>query len=189
MGTNNQSAFGGRILRTRSLPRLRSASRFAAVAVMAAGFALQSADPASADEWYAGARDACAASMYKMRCYHEVTRRLAGLSGLRRSIRLHRAASVKNDRIVACGQLSHEPCGDSLLRPFYQTVYLPGSDAWRVGENLAWGWPTAWAAFNALMQSAPHRENILTPSFREIGIEVRHSPWGRLWVIHFGRRW
>jgi uncharacterized protein YkwD len=189
MGTNDQSAFAGRGLGTWLLAGLRLASRFAAVAVMAAGFALQSAHPAAADEWYADARDACAARTYKMRCYHNVTRRLAGLSGLRRSTRLHRAAFVKSDRIVACGQLSHEPCGDSFLRPFYQTAYLPWSDAWRVGENLAWGWPTAWAAFNALMHSAPHRENMLTPSFREIGIEVRGSPWGRLWVIHFGRRW
>jgi uncharacterized protein YkwD len=124
-----------------------------------------------------------------MRCYHNQTRRLGGLPALDPRHRLHLAADVKADRIVGCGQLSHEPCGDSPFRPFYQADYLPWSDSWLAGENLAWGWPTAWNAFHALMHSTAHRENILRPSFRDIGIRGRRSPWGRLWVIHFGRRW
>lgn len=158
------------------------------ISAIVASLALASMQLASAHTWYSSVRKACADSPTKMRCYHQLTRRRAGLHALRPRHRLHRAALLKVDRIVACSRPLHTPCGDSFLRPFYQAGYLPAR-SWVAGENLAWGWHSRWGAFNGLMHSAPHRENILRPSFRDIGIERRSSPWGRFWVIHYGRRW
>jgi uncharacterized protein YkwD len=174
--------------RARSRLGLRLAG-FGVVVGIALTVALAGARGASAHAWYAGVRTACADSPTKMLCYHDVTRRRAGLQGFARERQLDLAAALKGDRIVRCKELSHHPCGDSLFRPFYQAGYLPWSDSWLVGENLAWGWPSAWDAFHALMHSESHRDNILNPAFGQIGIERRPSPWGRLWVIHFGRRW
>jgi uncharacterized protein YkwD len=123
-----------------------------------------------------------------MRCYHVRTRRRADLSVLRRVPKLRRAAELKGARIVSCREHSHYPCGDAFARPFYQAGYLPWNGSWLVGENLAWSWRTSWGAFHALMHSPAHRANILHPAFRDFGVRQRSSPWGQLWVIHYGRR-
>ena len=102
--------------------------------------------------------------------------------------RLHHAARLKRIRIIRCGHPGHEPCGDSFVRPFYQAHYLPTTCRWLVGENLAWGWSTAWGAFDALMHSPTHRANILDGTFSTYGASHSASPWGRLWVIHYGDR-
>jgi uncharacterized protein YkwD len=75
------------------------------------------------------------------------------------------------------------------VRPFYTARYVAADGSAIVGENLAWGWSTAWIAFDALMHSPSHRANILDTDFRDVGVHVtRRSPWGPLWVIHYGRR-
>jgi uncharacterized protein YkwD len=122
-----------------------------------------------------------------MVCYHLQARRQFGLAPLRRSSRLDRAARLKADRIVRCHRFTHEPCGDSFVRPFRLVGYVPWRGGWFVGENLAYGFQTPWAAFQALMHSPKHRENILAGTFREIGVSERQSPWGPLWVLEYGR--
>jgi uncharacterized protein YkwD len=154
-------------------------------AVLVAAFAREQA---RADSWYSSARSTCARSSHKMLCYHNQTRRIAGLAALRRGWRLHHAARLKRIRIIRCGHPGHEPCGDSFVRPFYQAHYLPTTCRWLVGENLAWGWSTAWGAFDALMHSPTHRANILDGTFSTYGASHSASPWGRLWVIHYGDR-
>jgi uncharacterized protein YkwD len=160
----------------------------AVVAGIASLVVLLSAQRAPAHTWYAGVRTACAGSTAKMRCYHGLTRQRAGLHGLRWHRRLRRAAQLKSDRIIMCRQLSHRPCGDAFVRPFYRAGYLPWPRSWLVGENLAWSWRSAWGAFHALMHSSSHRANILNPAFRDIGIWQGPSPWGILWIVHYGRR-
>jgi uncharacterized protein YkwD len=143
---------------------------------------------AEATSWYSNARKQCAGSSRVMLCYHNQTRQMAGLSPLRPRWRLHASARTKRLRILQCGHVTHEPCGDSWVRPFYQVHYLPTACRWLVGENLAWGWTSPWAAFNALMQSSAHRANILNPLFWDFGASRSASPWGELWVVHYGRR-
>jgi Cysteine-rich secretory protein family len=54
-----------------------------------------------------------------------------------------------------------------------QTGYMQGAKTWTVGENLVWGTgplSTPQALVTAWMNSPPHRENLLRPTFREIGV-------------------
>jgi uncharacterized protein YkwD len=132
-------------------------------------------------------RAACAGLTSKMVCYHEQARRQYSLALLQRSTRLDRAARLKADRIVHCRRFTHQPCGDSFVRPFRLVGYIPWRSGWFVGENLAYGFGTPWAAFDGLMHSPRHRENILGRTFREIGVAERRSPWGPLWVLEYGR--
>jgi uncharacterized protein YkwD len=143
---------------------------------------------AQATSWYSNARKQCAGSSHVMLCYHDQTRQMAGLPPLTLGWRLHTSAQMKRLRILGCGRVTHEPCGDPWVRPFYQAHYLPTPCRWLVGENLAWGWTSPWAAFTALMQSPAHRANILNPLFRGFGVSRSPSSWGKLWVIHYGRR-
>ena len=188
MGQKQLPAVRTRRRRAPFRPRTGLATAAIAVAVPIL-LVLASAERAPAHPWYASVRAACADSATKMRCYHVRTRRRAGLSRLRLDARLRRSTSLKAARMVACSELSHYPCGDAWARPFRQAGYLPWAGSWLVGENYAWGWRTSWDAFHALMHSAPHRANILQPAFRDLGVRQRSSPWGTLWVIHFGRRW
>jgi uncharacterized protein YkwD len=75
--------------------------------------------------------------------------------------------------------------------------YLAGAGSWIVGENIAWGSQrlgTPEAIVRAWMNSPPHRANILSRSFREIGIGVsRGAPVagvqdGVTYATDFGKR-
>lgn len=75
--------------------------------------------------------------------------------------------------------------------------YLAGVRSWIVGENIAWGSQrlgTPEAIVRAWMHSPPHRANILSRSFREIGIGVsRGAPVagvddGVTYATDFGKR-
>ena len=52
-----------------------------------------------------------------------------------------------------------------------------GFHSWSVGENLLWGAPDVGAlrAFKLWLNSPPHRANLLSPRWREIGIGATHS--------------
>ena len=163
---------------------IRTATIAAAIVVTVALVPQQ----AQATSWYSNARKACAGSSHVMLCYHNQTRQMAGLPPLRLGWRLHTSAQAKRLRILQCGRVIHEPCGDPWVRPFYQAHYLPTPCRWLVGENLAWDWASTWAAFTGLMQSPTHRANILNSLFRGFGVSHSASPWGELWVIHYGRR-
>jgi uncharacterized protein YkwD len=75
--------------------------------------------------------------------------------------------------------------------------YLAGARSWIVGENIAWGSQqlgTPQEIVKAWMNSPPHRANILSRSFREIGIGVsRGAPVpgvgdGVTYATDFGKR-
>src|ERR671918_649983 len=149
MGAKKKSAGDAHCSAGRSWRLLRRAVAVGIVSVVL----VQTGQLASAHTWYASVRSACAGSANKMRCYHELTRRRAGLHTLRPRHRLHRSARLKGDRIVACGELSHEPCGDSAFRAFYEGGYLPWPASWRGGGNPARGWATGWGAFLAPQHS------------------------------------
>ena len=75
--------------------------------------------------------------------------------------------------------------------------YLSGARSWTIGENLAWGadyLATPREIVKAWMNSPPHRHNILSGKFREIGIgvargvPVRANYNGATYATDFGRR-
>ena len=77
------------------------------------------------------------------------------------------------------------------------TNYLSGARSWTVGENIAWGagsYATPDGIVRMWMNSPPHRANILSSSFREIGIGIaRGAPVGGMsdgatYATDFGAR-
>jgi uncharacterized protein YkwD len=72
--------------------------------------------------------------------------------------------------------------GDSLVDRIRQTGYLSGSSNWVVGENIGWGSgssATPRSMVKAWMNSSGHKDNILKPAFRDIGVGVaRGAPRG-----------
>jgi uncharacterized protein YkwD len=77
-----------------------------------------------------------------------------------------------------------------------RTNYLAGAGSWTVGENIAWGggsYSTPKSIVHMWMNSPPHRQNILSPSFHEIGIGIaRGTPQagvgGATYATDFGAR-
>jgi uncharacterized protein YkwD len=96
------------------------------------------------------------------------------------------------------GYFAHEsPDGSPFQNRIINTGYLAGSSSWTIGENIAWGsWTlgTPRAINTAWMNSPHHRDNILDPAYRELGIgSIIGSPsdlnnLGAIIVTHdFGR--
>ena len=93
------------------------------------------------------------------------TRASRSLPALRPDTTLTRAARAQSRTLLAQDVLAH---GDfaARLRSFGATYRL-------LGENLAWasaGAARARAIVGMWLKSAPHRENLLRPSFRRIGV-------------------
>ena len=123
------------------------------------------------------------------------TRAQHGLWALRHNGVLDRSAALKARDIMRCRAFSHTPCGRSFARTFQATGYLRGNA--RVGENLYWGGGslgTPEQAIAAWLRSPPHRANILSRGWRDVGVIAVHAPglfgggdtW--LYVLQFGRR-
>ena len=100
-------------------------------------------------------------------------RRSHGLRPLRLSHRLHAAAAFHSKDMGRRGYFEH----DSLTgAPFWRRIerFYPsrGFHSWTVGENLLWGTDTYDATFalREWMNSPPHRKNLLSRDWREVGI-------------------
>jgi uncharacterized protein YkwD len=128
-----------------------------------------------------------------MLCLHNYARGRIGRGPLRRNLALTRSARVKGLWIKSCGEFSHTACRRSLVSAFGRGGYLYGG--WRVAENLAWGSSylgRARATFALWLGSPGHRENLLRPELRDIGIArlpglaLAHRSGVTLWVAHFG---
>jgi uncharacterized protein YkwD len=72
------------------------------------------------------------------------------------------------------GYFQHDsPDGTTFAERIAQTGFLSGARRWVIGENIAWGsltLGTPQALMTAWMNSPEHRDNILEPGFREIGL-------------------
>ena len=106
------------------------------------------------------------------------SRRQAGLPPLRMDDDLRDAARAHARMMVARQQLSHRFEGEAGLMQRLRDTGLP-LDA--VGENVAYH-SSVEKAFSALMNSAPHRENLLDPHFNLAGMAAIWSE-GRLYVV------
>lgn len=92
-----------------------------------------------------------------------------GRRGLRQRGSLARAAALKGRAVAACGQFSHTPCGTDVDAQVRKTGYRFA----RFGENLyagPWGRVSAQQVVGAWLGSPPHRANLLSPAYRELGI-------------------
>jgi uncharacterized protein YkwD len=105
-----------------------------------------------------------------------------GLKSLRRSSALDKAAAWQSNDMVDRGYFDHERRGGpSLQQRIRRTGYLSGARGWTLGENIALseGDVSATGVVRAWMQSAVHREEILSRSYAHIGIGVEFgSPYG-----------
>lgn len=76
--------------------------------------------------------------------------------------------------MVRQGYFEHtSPAGVTFVNRIVATGYTRGARSWAVGENLVWGngpLSTPQSLVTSWMNSPPHRENLLQPRFREIGI-------------------
>jgi len=100
----------------------------------------------------------------------------AGLPPLKLDARLSAAAQAYAADLVAGQYFSHTGRDGSTIRTRLDDAgYLPRNGGWAIGENLAWGTgalATPASIMQAWMNSPGHRENVLNPEYREIGIGV-----------------
>jgi uncharacterized protein YkwD len=96
------------------------------------------------------------------------------LPPLKLNNRLSKAARRHARDMVRRNYFTHDSLGGgSFVDRIRRTGYLSGAGRWTVGENLAWGTHanSAPRAITTMWMNSPgHRANILSPSFREVGI-------------------
>jgi uncharacterized protein YkwD len=106
------------------------------------------------------------------------SREQVGAPPLRVNPNLAEAARAHARRMVEQQQLSHQFEGEPSLMPRLIEV---GLQVDRAGENIAYN-SSAEHAFLSLMQSPPHRQNLLDPRFDSAGFAAFRSD-GRLYVV------
>ncbi len=108
------------------------------------------------------------------RCLVNVERRRHGRSVLRGDGRLSRAARGHAREMVRHNYFAHDSrSGVSSTSRIVRSGYTRRARRWSVGENIAWGAgqrSTPRAIVRAWMNSRPHRRNILSRSFNEVGV-------------------
>jgi uncharacterized protein YkwD len=110
-------------------------------------------------------------------CLLNAERDRRGLRDLRLNDRLSAAAQAHAGDMQRHNYFSHDSRdGSSFVQRIRRAGYLRRASSWIVGENLAWGAgrhrSTPRGIVAAWMDSPPHRANILSPRFREIGVGV-----------------
>jgi uncharacterized protein YkwD len=106
------------------------------------------------------------------------TRAQHGLRALRWSTRLTAAADQHSGAMAAKGFFAHESAnGGAFWRRIAAFYGYGGYRQWSVGENLLWSSPdvTPSGALRMWMNSPPHRENLLSRDWREIGLSAVHA--------------
>jgi len=115
------------------------------------------------------ARDATLCLLNRVRAQH-------GLPPLRLNARLGRAAGAHSRDMVRRRYFAHDSLnGASPFARMFAAHYVPRNASWWLGENIGWG--SGWlgrpiAMVRAWMHSPPHRANILSRHFRDIGIGI-----------------
>jgi uncharacterized protein YkwD len=104
-------------------------------------------------------------------------RRSRGLRPLRLNSRLRSAAVFHSNDMGRRGYFEHDSIsGTPFWRRIERFYTSRGFSSWTVGENLLWGTDTYGAAFaiREWMNSPPHRANLLSRDWREVGIGAAH---------------
>lgn len=111
----------------------------------------------------------------RIRCIINVRRVRAGLRPLRYDRCLDRSAERHGRDMVARHYFAHvSRDGRDLSQRARAAGYFARAGSWTLGENLAWGGGRAAArgAVRGWLRSPPHRRNIFSPRFRDIGVAV-----------------
>ena len=101
-----------------------------------------------------------------------------GLGRLRLSPALSAAAGRHSTEMARRGYFSHDSANGASFSSRIEQFYSPrGFRSWTVGENLLWASPDVGAlrALKLWLASPPHRANLLSPRWREIGLAAVHS--------------
>ena len=99
------------------------------------------------------------------------------LARLRLNGALTRAAREHSGQMAAQGYFAHESANGSAFWQRIQVFYGSSrSQFWSVGENLLWSSPDidAGGALKLWLASPEHRKNLLSPTWREIGVSAVH---------------
>jgi len=107
-------------------------------------------------------------------CLINEQRSAHGLATLTPNQSLGRAAEKHSRSMNAWNYFGHNGDGTPVRRA-HRAGYMRGAHSWMLGETLAWGRGTRGTpdgAVAAMMASPIHREVLLNPSFREIGVGV-----------------
>jgi uncharacterized protein YkwD len=100
-------------------------------------------------------------------------RRNHGLPPLRASRSLSDAAAAHSLSMARAGYFSHNSADGTAFWKRVQRFYgTKGFGLWSVGENLLWASPTVdpGRAVQMWLDSPPHRRNMLTAAWREVGL-------------------
>jgi uncharacterized protein YkwD len=101
-----------------------------------------------------------------------------GLSTLRVVTSLRSAATFHSTEMAKVGYFGHNSANGNSFAKRVAGHYTPsGYRRWAVGENLVYGSPDLGAAqaLKLWLNSAPHRQNLLDPRWRDIGLSAVHS--------------
>jgi uncharacterized protein YkwD len=109
-------------------------------------------------------------------CLVNNERARAGLQPLVRNGALEAAAQIHSRDMVAKQYFEHtDPLGAGATARVLAAGWATLAQRWRIGENIAWGsgpYGSPTSVVQRWMDSLPHRENMLNPIFREIGVGV-----------------
>jgi uncharacterized protein YkwD len=112
-------------------------------------------------------------------CVLNAVRERHGLRPLELNKRLSKAARRHARDMARRNYFAHDSLGGgSFVDRIRRTGYLRGARSWTVGENLAWGTfeSSAPRAITRMWMHSPgHRANILSSSFREVGIGLAYG--------------
>lgn len=110
------------------------------------------------------------------RCLINAERRDHGLGRVRYQRELQVASRGHSQDMVARRFFAHDtPGGRTLVTRARAAGYVRSGISWAVGENIGWGsghLSTPKAMMDAWMASEGHRENLLTPHYRHVGIGI-----------------
>lgn len=149
-----------------------------AVALMSVGSAI--AAPAGANGAAASTARAVSLESGIVRELNRV-RAQHGLAPMKVSAGLTQAALAHSAAMLRTGIFDHTSAdGTTFDRRVLRSYPTKGFAAWTVGENLLYdsGGLDAAGAVQAWMDSPPHRENMLSTGFREVGVGALSSPTG-----------
>jgi uncharacterized protein YkwD len=154
------------------LSTTRRLRRFAVPLVAACSLTGAAATPASAASPCSAAPTARTATV----CLINAERSAHGLRALKLDSKLDRASRRHSQDMVAKRYFAHDSqSGARFSARIARTGWMNGRAHWSVGENLAWGSGThasPGSIVAAWMKSPGHRQNILSPRFRVIGIGI-----------------
>ncbi len=144
-----------------------------ATAALFAAFSAASAGACPGGNRAAGAQSPDQARR-AMTCLINHRRRHHGLHPVRGNVPLGVAAQQHSEAMDASNFFSHEGDGTPESRAA-AAGYMNGTRTWGIGESLAWGTSSAGsprAIVRDWMGSAEHRDILLSPRWRDIGVGV-----------------